>query len=241
MLLYYYAPNAVDELGELSGSGVADVIGCPIKRGVGNHTFASEFRASASSSGVASSCPDFSLLAGEHYEPTVSSQPGPPTGPSAVLDPWYYMDEDAADAAGCRVLARYADTDKPSTSPAAAVCRAQEDSTTILTAAPLPAAALRLVAEAAGVHIFLNTSADVRTTTCNGDGVEAAGAGLLIRAGVTAESWTPRQVALPPSTAGWSVRDEAGEMVCQHCAAFTVALGPGQVAAFVVEPEQTVL
>ena len=52
-----------------------------------------------------------------------------------------------------------------------------------------------------------------------------------------AREWVPREVTLPPSAAGWSVHDEAGEVVCRHCRTFACALAPGQAAAFVVELE----
>ena len=194
-------------------------------------------------------------LAGQHYEPTVSGNPGPPSGPSGilhtkipprhfvvfcrlktdcfakassgqfpglystieepvglktetgVLDPYYLLDEspDAAarDHGRCQVLARYTSLPEPgsrsqgrhSTSatgtppPAAAVCSTQETHTTILSAAPFPAEALRRIALAAGVHLYLDTRETTRTTTglpsttCTGDGVEVAGSGLLVRAG----------------------------------------------------------
>jgi hypothetical protein len=117
-------------------------------------------------------------------------------------------------------------------------CQSYADHTTILTTTPLHVAALHLVAQAVGFHLYVNTTAAGRTrTTCNGDGIEATGAGLRVRAGVSAREWVPWEVTLPPSVAGWSVYDEAGEVVCRHCRTFACALAPGHAAAFVVEPE----
>ena len=248
-LLFYYAPSALSVstgLMSATGSEVADFIGCPIVRGTGSHSFVGEFVASSLSSS-SGGCPDFASLAGQRYQPTLSGNPGPSSGPSSVLDPYYTMDEksDDSSASGCMVLSRYSSKGSATVAaaPAAAVCSAHPDHTVLLSAMPFPPEALRRVALASGIHLYVNTTVETMTpagsltTTCTGDGVEATGQGLLVRAGHLALKTQPLAVGLPPSVRGWSVTDEAGKVVCRHCHGFSSALDAGQVAAFIVLPE----
>lgn len=212
-LLYYYAPGVLDAGGQVDWGGVVRQVGAPLVRGTGNRSVTSEFVVPASASAGAlplpppRGCPDMSVLAGERYGPTMSGQPL-----AGTLDPWGYLDEQDTEAtARCSVMARYADADAGGAKGVSGFCADQGDHTVVFSSAPLPSAALRLVARAAGVHLFLNTTAAGTTgTACSGDGVEAAGAGLLLRGGPHASSSAPQPVSLPPRPLGWNVTDEDG-------------------------------
>jgi hypothetical protein len=102
---------------------------------------------------------------------------------------------------------------------------------TLFSSSPLPPAALLEVAKAAGVHLYLDTAA-ANGTACNGNGADAAGAGLLLRGGASADG-SEHQVLLPfPAT----VTDEQGVAVCSHCTSFTAKLVAGNVQLFYVIP-----
>ncbi len=66
-----------------------------------------------------------------------------------------------------------------------------------------------------------------------GDGVDAKGAGLLLRGGKDADG-APRVVPLPGRQGGWDVTSENGTAVCSACSSFTAALAPGEVAVWFV-------
>ena len=258
-IVYYYAPNVLDGSGGLQDSGVSDVVGCDMVRGNGSRSFVSEVvRGKAGTAAVPEvvaasvvapgGCPDFRALQGRVFEATLSLAPSP-GGPAGAASPWYHLDESgaAAERGQCSVLARY----KPAAGsnggegPAAAVCASKADHTAILTAAPFPASALRLIAEAAGVHMFLNTTSALPPPTAgaylhdaSADGVEALGSGVLVRGGPGAAASVPRVVSLPTRPHGWAVTDETGASVCRRCHAFSCALAAGEVAAYVVTVEK---
>lgn len=257
-VLFYFAPNALNASGGFSSSGeeVGAFIGCPMVRGNGSHSFVAEFvppvRSTAYSKGAnRGGCADFGSLAGQHYEPTVSGQPGPSNGPSGVLEPYYLLDESTgrhSSANGCQVFARYATVGASTssatislTAPAAGVCSVKTNHTVMFSASPLPPEALRRIAVAAGVHLYLNTTVGAKTepkglltTTCTGDGVESSGNGIFVRAGHQATVGRPRKVTLPASENGWHVVDEHGVVMCGGCHGFETALDAGESAAFVV-------
>jgi hypothetical protein len=257
-VLFYFAPNALNASGGFSSSGdeVGAFIGCPMVRGNGSHSFVAEFTPPVGSTTHAKpsqkACADFSSLAGQHYQPTVSAQPGPSSGPSGELEPYYFLDE-SVPARGCQVFARYATMGERTssaaispTAPAAGVCSVKTNHTIMFSASPLPPEALRRIAVAAGVHLYLNTTVGAKTgptglltTTCNGDGVEASGNGIFVRAGHQATPDRPRKVTLPTSANGWHVVDERGVVVCNGCVnGFESALGAGESAAFVVTQQR---
>ena len=263
-VVYYYAPNLLDASGGLQDSGVSELVGCDMVRGNGSRSFVSEFahddpatRAAPALSEAAASfaappaasgpirCPDFSTLNGRVYEPTVEENPSP-GGVAGAVSPWFHLSSAAAEQNQCTVLARYTTTAGSSApGPAAAVCASNADHTAILTASPFPAAALRLIAEAAGVHMYLNTTTTLPASTPGAylhdavsDGIEAAGSGLMVRGGPAAKAAAPREVSLPSRPHGWAVTDEKGATVCRYCHGFSCALDAGGVAAFVVAVEK---
>jgi hypothetical protein len=116
--------------------------------------------------------------------------------------------------------------------------------TVMFSASPLPPEALRRIAMAAGVHLYLDTKVGTKTgptglltTTCTGDGVEASGNGIFVRAGHQATTDRPLQVTLPERANGWHVADERGVVVCSGCNVFESVLGAGESAAFVVRQQ----
>lgn len=144
--------------------------------------------------------------------------------------------------ASCSVLGRYYNTavgesvnftaSMAGPLPAALVWSAQRR--ILFSTAPLPAAALRLAAKAAGVHLYLDTRSQVRnSTSCTGDGVEAAGVGLLLRGGVGSSAAISKRVELPQAS---DVRSEDGALVCSGCTTFPATLGAGDVQLFYVTP-----
>ena len=256
-LTYYYAPGIVNPSdGTLDPNGVSAVVGCPLARGAGLHTLGSAFGGTRSSRNATqassvhdapmlppSGAPDFTTLAGMPFGPTFGGQPAPSSGPDSAVSPWLHGVESAIGRRGgavgrngssCNVLARYVDGQAGSVVWAG---NAETGGGVLFSSSPLPPAALRLLAESAGVHMYLDTSIQ-NQTGCNGDGVDARGAGLLLRggarAGVTgAAAGTERRVALPRVS---TVTTELGDPVCTRCTAFTTTLAAGELKLFYVQP-----
>jgi hypothetical protein len=253
--VWYYAPGVVSSIdGAINTSGVSDVIGCPLVRGQGNRSMTSVFVPPPPPSSRPDGLPAFDSIAGLHYGPTFSGNPGP-----GVLDPWFYLDEGRSNghdggksSSGgggpqCVVLARYDVGGQ-----ASAVWVDAGGHSTVFTAAPLPSAALRLLAISAGVHIYVDTAV-ANDTSCTGDGVDVGGAGVLLRGGPgrlrptqpikaardTRSSSSNRTVVLPNRPQGWSVSDEDGAIVCSGCTTFSVALDPGDTRLFICLPSNT--
>jgi hypothetical protein len=165
--------------------------------------------------------------------PTVGYNPGPPSGPSGVLDPWFTL---KAASQQCSVLAHYAaaagESGAAAAGPvAAATCSSAGAAATIWSAGPLPSEALHLIAKAAGVHIYLPGS-----STPTADGVEAAGAALMLRGGSNTTAAEQKTVLLPPRDGGYRVLDESETVVCEGCDRFAYSLGPGDAAMYRVVP-----
>ena len=190
--------------------------------------------------------PNFTTVVGQVYSNTVDSVAGPSAGPSGVLDPWLHLDEgDAAtpntnhsssssssssSETECVVLGRYVDGNVEGTVPPASLVWSQTRRI-LFSSAPLPAAAFRLAAQAAGVHLYLDTTTDEQPTVLSGDGVEAAGVALLLRGGASSSGGFSKTVTLPHVAV---VNDEGGNVLCKRCTVFNVTLGAGEVKLFYV-------
>lgn len=178
-----------------------------------------------------------------------------------MVDPWFYLPEEEEKEEkkeGVVVLGRYTprvDVDgarltgtkqhQQQHQPASLVSRDHGIHRTLFSAAPnLSAMAIRAVAEAAGVHLFLGRER-------MGDGVEAVGKALVLRA-VTGPAGL-RRIRFPSSFGQrrqhWQqqqqqhgtfsslvVLDEAGRVVCPaSCVEFeSHAMLPGEVAVWFV-------
>jgi len=176
-----------------------------------------EFLKSSASSPIAG----LALLAGERY--------GPSSG--IKYDPWFYLNEQSTASWGstCTVLGRYAND--AALGKASLVLADHRTHRVIFSSAPsLPPAALRAFAADAGVHLYLEPNAT--------DGVEALGAGVLLRGGVAAAA--ARKVSLPARTGGWNVVDEEGDTVCSSCRSFAARLNPGDVKIWLLQPSSQV-
>jgi len=273
-LVSYYAPAAVD-VSALASAGsaglegaaarVSAMTGCPMVRGKGSHSLQSEFvQKTGQNTDVNGGCAGLlGALKGSRYGPTASLNPAPAgTGPSSVLDPFFTLDETAnaaADAGSqCAVLARLYVGDDGKTQPAAATCSGGGGGgRSVFSSAPFGWRALRLIAQAAGVHLFLDTVAglpvnsscpcaaggNTAATRCcvrAVDGIELSGSALILRGGGAASNETSRVVTLPPRAGegegkgGWEVKDEKGAVVCKGCASFRYALGAGESSLYTV-------
>jgi hypothetical protein len=113
-----------------------------------------------------------------------------------------------------------------------------------------------LIAQAAGVHMFIETTTNSTLghmsdsaamdgasrgcdvdQSCSRDGIEAAGTGLLLRGGTgdgLRSAWEVN-VSLPfrPDAFGWNVVDaDTGIRICEGCHSFMCSLGRGLVRIF---------
>merc|ERR1711908_35301 len=126
-------------------------------------------------------------------------------------------------ASTCTVLGRYFGRGQ-----ASLVHCAHESHNVVFSAAPLPPAAIRALADKAGVHGYLPASTP--------DGIEVAGAGHMLRGG---NSTNLRTISLPhPQTIeknARNVEDEAGKSICRDCRNFQVELLPGEIKLFFVK------
>lgn len=186
-------------------SSASELTGLPLRRGKGNASLVSTF---ASSSSVPRS------LANTSYGGGIA-------GP---VDPWLFVDETADTVA--TVLARYTSGGQASIVTAN---RGGFASTFVGCPSP-PVEFWRLIARAAGVHLFVDAVGADEDPYQRADAVETGGSGLLFLAG---PSTTPsrRTVTLPKRL---TVEDEFGRVVCEApCSSFqTPVLGPSDNVLF---------